>query len=175
MIYLDYAATTPVRQEAIDELLSFLTYDGQFANSSSQHRFGYHAKNSIQIATKTLAEILHCSPQEIVFTSGATESNNLAMSSRNERLSKKEREEAAILYKTLLAAKEKFKTKSAQWVTEWVRKSFQNNPSFALEYFVIADEATLLPCLKKNKNKKYRAFIAVFVNNIRLIDTISLN
>jgi pantoate--beta-alanine ligase len=103
------------------------------------------------------------------------ESNNLAMSSRNERLSKKEREEAAILYKTLLAAKEKFKTKSAQWVTEWVRKSFQNNPSFALEYFVIADEATLLPCLKKNKNKKYRAFIAVFVNNIRLIDTISLN
>jgi cysteine desulfurase len=79
MIYLDYAATTPVRQEAIDELLSFLTYDGQFANSSSQHRFGYHAKNSIQIATKTLAEILHCSPQEIVFTSGATESNNLAI------------------------------------------------------------------------------------------------
>jgi cysteine desulfurase len=79
MIYLDYAATTPVRQEAIDELLSFLTYDGQFANSSSQHRFGYHAKTSIQIATKTLAEILHCSPQEIVFTSGATESNNLAI------------------------------------------------------------------------------------------------
>jgi cysteine desulfurase len=79
MIYLDYAATTPVRQEAIDELLSFLTHDGQFANSSSQHRFGYHAKNSIQIATKTLAEILHCSPQEIVFTSGATESNNLAI------------------------------------------------------------------------------------------------
>ncbi len=103
------------------------------------------------------------------------ESNNLAMSSRNERLSKQEREDAAIIYKTLLTAKEKFKTKSAQWATEWVRKSFQNNTSFALEYFVIADEATLLPCLKKNKNKKYRAFIAVFVNNIRLIDTISLN
>ncbi len=46
---------------------------------------------------------------------------------------------------------------------------------FTLEYFEIADEATLLPCIRKNKNKKYRAFIAVFVNNIRLIDTISLN
>ena len=103
------------------------------------------------------------------------EANNLAMSSRNERLSSQERSEAAIIYKTLTEAKEKFKTNSAQWVTEWVRKSFEKNPSFSLEYFVIADEATLLPCFKKNKNKKYRAFIAVFINNIRLIDTISLN
>jgi pantoate--beta-alanine ligase len=103
------------------------------------------------------------------------EANNLAMSSRNERLSSQERSEAAIIYKTLTEAKEKFKTNSAQWVTEWVKKSFEKNPSFSLEYFVIADEATLLPCFKKNKNKKYRAFIAVFINNIRLIDTISLN
>ena len=49
------------------------------------------------------------------------------------------------------------------------------HPQFELEYFQIADEATLLPCIHKNKNKKYRAFIAVFVNKIRLIDTISLN
>ena len=56
-----------------------------------------------------------------------------------------------------------------------VKKSFEKNPHFTLDYFQIADEATLLPCLRKNKNKKYRAFIAVFVNKIRLIDTISLN
>ena len=55
------------------------------------------------------------------------------------------------------------------------KKSFEKNPDFKLEYFQIADEDTLLPCLRKNKNKNYRAFIAVFVNNIRLIDTISLN
>lgn len=103
------------------------------------------------------------------------EANNLAMSSRNERLSTEEREKAAIIFQTLTVAKEKFKTKSAKWVTEWVQKSFENNPLFDLEYFVIADEATLLPCSTKNKNKKYRAFIAIFVNNIRLIDTISLN
>ncbi|MDI5889113.1 pantoate--beta-alanine ligase [Flavobacterium yafengii] len=103
------------------------------------------------------------------------ESNNLAMSSRNERLSAQERDEAAIIYKTLTAVKEKFATNSTTAISEWVQKSFNKSTRFTLEYFVIADEATLLPCTRKNKNKKYRAFIAVLVNNIRLIDTISLN
>jgi pantoate--beta-alanine ligase len=97
------------------------------------------------------------------------------MSSRNERLSLNEREEAAIIYKTLTFAKEKFKTNSAKEVSEWVRKTFEKNEHFTLEYFQIADETTLLPCVRKNQNKKYRAFIAAFINNIRLIDTISLN
>jgi cysteine desulfurase len=79
MIYLDYAATTPVRNEAVVELLKFLTHDGEFANPSSQHRLGFNAKNAIQTATKTLAEILCCYPKEIIFTSGATEANNLAI------------------------------------------------------------------------------------------------
>ncbi|MDI6032613.1 pantoate--beta-alanine ligase [Flavobacterium sp. LB2P84] len=103
------------------------------------------------------------------------EANNLAMSSRNERLSTEERDEAAIIYKTLTAVKEKFASNSTATISEWVQKSFNKNTRFVLEYFVIADEATLLPCTRKNKNKKYRAFIAVLVNNIRLIDTISLN
>jgi pantoate--beta-alanine ligase len=103
------------------------------------------------------------------------ESNNLAMSSRNERLSTEERNEAEIIYQTLTAVKEKFATNSTTSISEWVQKSFNKNKRFTLEYFVIADEATLLPCNRKNKNKKYRAFIAVLVNNIRLIDTISLN
>lgn len=103
------------------------------------------------------------------------ESNNLAMSSRNELLTTKEKQEAALIYKTLIASKEKFKTKSAAITTKWVQKAFDKNPLFKLEYFQIADQATLLPCLRKNKNKKYRAFIAVFINNVRLIDTISLN
>jgi pantoate--beta-alanine ligase len=103
------------------------------------------------------------------------EPNHLAMSSRNELLSSKEKQEASIIYKTLIGAKEKFKTNSAKTVTEWVQKSFEKNPTFTLEYFEIADEAALLPCLRKSKTKKYRAFIAVFVNKIRLIDTVSLN
>jgi len=103
------------------------------------------------------------------------EGNNLAMSSRNERLTPEERQEAALIYKTLAEAKEKFATNSISAVSEWVKRTFQDNPHFTLEYFTIADEQTLLSSSRKNKNKKYRAFIAVLVNNIRLIDTISLN
>ena len=103
------------------------------------------------------------------------EANGLAMSSRNERLSNEERKEAAIIFKTISQSRKLFKTKSAAAVTSFVVKTFAKSPNFKLEYFQIADEATLLPCIRKNKAKKYRAFIAVFVNKIRLIDTISLN
>ncbi|WP_158730082.1 MULTISPECIES: pantoate--beta-alanine ligase [unclassified Flavobacterium] len=103
------------------------------------------------------------------------EANNLAMSSRNERLTPLEREQAALIYKVLSSAKEQFSKNSTLTISKWVEKAFKNNQQFNLEYFTIADEATLLTCTRKNKNKKYRAFIAVIVNNIRLIDTISLN
>ena len=102
------------------------------------------------------------------------EANKLAMSSRNERLSADERAKAAIIYKTLAEAKNLFGTKTANEVTKWVIKTFKNQPMFELEYFEIADEQTLITCKRKSKNKNYRAFIAVFVNNIRLIDNISL-
>ena len=103
------------------------------------------------------------------------EANGLAMSSRNERLTPHQRKEAAIIFETLQHAKEYFKTKSVQEVNEYVSITFENQKDFELEYFEIADEETLLTCHHKNETKKYRAFIAVFVNNIRLIDTISLN
>ena len=103
------------------------------------------------------------------------EASGLAMSSRNERLSQNEKEKATIIFKILNEAKILFGTKSAKEVSDFVAKSFQKHPSFELEYFEIADEATLMTCFRKNKNKKYRAFIAVFLNIIRLIDTISLN
>ena len=103
------------------------------------------------------------------------EPNGLAMSSRNERLSENERKEAAIIFKTLLQTQKLFKIKSSNEVTKFVTKIFESHKDFELEYFQIADEATLLPCIRKSKTKKYRAFIAVFVNNVRLIDTVSLN
>ncbi|MFM9826177.1 pantoate--beta-alanine ligase [Flavobacterium sp.] len=103
------------------------------------------------------------------------EPNNLAMSSRNALLSFQEKQEAAILYKTLITTKVKFEKESALEITKWVQKSFEKNPNFKLDYFQIADEKTLVPCTRKSKAKKYRAFIAVYVNNIRLIDTIPLN
>jgi pantoate--beta-alanine ligase len=75
----------------------------------------------------------------------------------------------------LTEAKEIFKTNTPEETIEFVKNSFKDNERFQLEYFVIADESTLLSIDHKSKDKKYRAFIAVFVNSIRLIDTISLN
>lgn len=103
------------------------------------------------------------------------ENNGLAMSSRNERLSEDARKEAAFIYKILKKAKTEFQNHSAKEVITFVEKAFQKHPNFQLEYFEIADEATLLPCQRKSKTKKYRGFIAVFINNVRLIDNISLN
>ena len=103
------------------------------------------------------------------------ETNGLAMSSRNERLTNDQREKASLIFKTLKIAKEKFRTKSANEVNKWAETSFKLQTDLKLDYFQISDEITLLPCIRKNKTKKYRAFIAVFINEIRLIDTISLN
>jgi pantoate--beta-alanine ligase len=103
------------------------------------------------------------------------EENGLAMSSRNERLSVIQRKEASFIYKTLREAKNQFGTKNATEVVNWVENAFQNNTNFKLEYFEIADESTLKSIQNKEPNKKYRAFIAVYMNDVRLIDTISLN
>jgi len=103
------------------------------------------------------------------------EDNQLAMSSRNERLTHEERKKASMIYKTLTEAKEIFAKESPETTIDFVENAFKNNEMFQLEYFVIADESTLLPIDHKSNDKKYRAFIAVFVNSIRLIDTISLN
>ena len=97
------------------------------------------------------------------------------MSSRNERLSEAEKDSASVIYKTLLSAKTMFAAQNPQQIANWVAETFEAVPGFELEYFEIADEATLIPATTKSEGIKYRAFIAVFVNKIRLIDTISLN
>lgn len=103
------------------------------------------------------------------------EKDGLAMSSRNIRLKPEYRKAAPFIYKTLVAAKEKFGTKSANEVTEWVENEFKKHPLLELEYFTIADTETLSTVKRKTKNKTYRAFIAVYAGEIRLIDNIALN
>ena len=102
------------------------------------------------------------------------ETDGLAMSSRNTRLTNEHRNVAPFIYKTLKQAKIKFGTESALEVIKWVENEFKKEPLLELEYFEIADEETLLPIKTKNEKQKYRAFIAVFAGNIRLIDNISL-
>lgn len=103
------------------------------------------------------------------------EENGLAMSSRNTRLTKAHKNAAPFIYKTLLTAKEKFGTKSANQVTKWVEQQFANHTLLQLEYFTIADANTLKTVQRKSKYKTYRAFIAVYAGEIRLIDNIALN
>ncbi|WP_282123265.1 pantoate--beta-alanine ligase [Algibacter mikhailovii] len=103
------------------------------------------------------------------------ETNGLAMSSRNTRLKPQFKEAAPFIYKTLKAAKEKFGTESANKIVEWVEKEFSKHALLELEYFIIADTKTLKPVKRKIKNKAYRAFIAVYADDIRLIDNIALN
>ena len=103
------------------------------------------------------------------------EFNGLARSSRNERLSKPTRENASFIYAILLAVRKKFGTENALLIKDWVASSFEDNPLFDLEYFEMVNEETLVPFVEKKENVKYRAFIAVYAEGIRLIDNIALN
>jgi cysteine desulfurase len=76
-IYLDHAATTPLRTEALDAMLPYLTE--QFGNPSSAHAFGRKARAALDEAHERVATRLHAEPREIIFTSGGTEANNLAI------------------------------------------------------------------------------------------------
>ena len=87
------------------------------------------------------------------------EESGLAMSSRNERLSEQGRQKAAFIYKEVKA---------------FVEKQFAQEPAFELEYFLVVDENTLQEATQKEAHKAYRAFVAAYIEGVRLIDNLSL-
>jgi len=109
-IYLDNAATTPIRQEVIDEMVTVM--QSEFGNPSSTHSIGRSSKAVIETARKTIAKCLHCTSQEIVFTSSATEATNWILRSAVrdfgvKRIITSKVEHHATLY-TILALQQEF-------------------------------------------------------------------
>ncbi len=79
-IYLDYSATTPVDPRVAERMCRYLTPDGEFGNPASRsHEFGWRAEEAVEEARANVAGLVNCDPKEIVWTSGATESDNLAI------------------------------------------------------------------------------------------------
>jgi cysteine desulfurase len=79
-IYMDYSATTPVDPRVAEKMCQYLTPDGGFGNPASRsHKFGWEADDAVEEARRNVAALLNADPKEIVWTSGATESDNLAI------------------------------------------------------------------------------------------------
>ena len=79
-IYFDYSATTPVDPRVAEKMCQCLTLDGNFGNPASRsHEYGWKAEEAVEEARKQVADLVNADPKEIVFTSGATESDNLAI------------------------------------------------------------------------------------------------
>jgi pantoate--beta-alanine ligase len=135
--------------------------------------FGEKDYQQLQIIKKMVEK--NQLPVHIVPCKIYREKDGLAMSSRNARLTKKQRNEAPLIYQTLLKSQSLFADKSIEVIKTMVDNEFRNNTILDLEYFEIADIQTLNPTNQKNTGVKYRAFIAVFADSIRLIDNIALN
>lgn len=90
-LYFDYAATTPVDERVAAAMMSCLTLDGTFGNPASRsHKLGWQAEQQVENARRQLADCIGADPRELVFTSGATESNNLALKGAVEALRQSE-------------------------------------------------------------------------------------
>lgn len=103
------------------------------------------------------------------------EQNGLAMSSRNRRLTPERREEAKLIYELLQWTKSNFSSHAIDDLKEMVVQKLSKTPAFKLDYFEIAVEYNLRKANSKKEGVSYRAFIAVVVDGIRLIDNMSLN
>ncbi len=135
--------------------------------------FGEKDFQQLQIIRKLVEQ--NDIPVKIIGCPIVREPSGLAMSSRNERLSETLRQEASFIYKTLGTAKEIFGTESAKYVIDWAEKQFDTHPDLQLEYLEITDVDTLTPIQRKKPDVKYRAFVAVYAEGVRLIDNIALN
>ncbi|MCP4882815.1 MAG: pantoate--beta-alanine ligase [Flavobacteriales bacterium] len=135
--------------------------------------FGEKDFQQLLIIKKMVA--LEFIPIDIVSVGIYREDDGLAMSSRNTRLSQEQRLAAPEIYQTLLKSKKLFQNGDLAKVKSFVKNEFIQNTELNLEYYEIADSETLKSAKEILADRKYRAFIAVFADKVRLIDNIALN
>ncbi len=135
--------------------------------------FGEKDFQQLQIVRKLADKLLF--DVKIIGCPIVREPHGLAMSSRNQLLSRPMRQRAGIIFKTLQTAQNMFGTKNATVIVAYVNSIFAKEADLELEYFQIADVETLTPMQRKQDNIKYRGFIAVYAEGVRLIDNIAMN
>lgn len=113
-------------------------------------------------------------PVDVIGCPIVRDERGLALSSRNQRLSEDRREEAAYIYQVLQEVRNQFSTKNPIEIEKWVKQQFETKKDFELEYFSIAEADTLAEITEKESGKKYRSFIVVYVDGIRLIDNLEM-
>ncbi|HAO14905.1 MAG TPA: pantoate--beta-alanine ligase, partial [Tenacibaculum sp.] len=134
--------------------------------------FGEKDFQQLQIIKKLVKKLNI--PLKIIGLPILREDNGLAMSSRNSRLSEQHKKAAPFIYKVLRNAQQRFTSKTPKELTLWVEEKFKNHKHLQLEYFTIAEEETLKTIENIQPNKNYRAFIAAYAGDVRLIDNIRL-
>ena len=194
----DFVFAPSVQEIYIDNIgVSQFDFDGLEFEMEGKHRSGHF--NGVGTIVKKLFEIVKPTrayfgekdfqqlqiikklvqtnkiPVQIIGCEIYRENDGLAMSSRNTRLTKVQRNEATFIYKTLNEAKEKFSNNSITEVIKWIENEFAKNAILELEYFEIANIKTLKSAKRKSSKSNYRAFIAAFAGDVRLIDNIALN
>ncbi|GIJ97064.1 pantothenate synthetase [Capnocytophaga stomatis] len=113
-------------------------------------------------------------PVQVIGCPIIRDEKGLALSSRNQRLSKERQAEATYIYQVLQEVKNQFETKNPIEIGDWVKKQFEAKEGFDLEYFIIAEADTLAEITKKESGKEYRSFIVVYVDGVRLIDNLEI-
>jgi len=136
------------------------------------HRAYLGEKDFQQLAIiKALVKMLHI-PVEIIPCPTLREPSGLAMSSRNERLSPKDRETASVIYKTMCLAKNKVPVLSPAEIEAWVEQEINTANGMQMEYFKLVDADTLLPVQEWKTGQPVRGCVAAYIGGVRLIDNI---
>ena len=164
-IYLDYAATTPIDKKVLDSMIPFLEQEGNFGNSGSLHSFGQKAMAAIDDARIALAKTITANRREIIFTSGATEANNLIIRGvlksffKNQKNSSSGSQGCAIIPRIIISAIEH------PSVIETVRALEKEGAIDAVYLPVNGAGVVDLKALEKNLDDKTILVSVMWVNN----------